>query len=175
MSCYCGSDSVLEWAHSWKSESCVTFRVLQDLLQPAEQKTLLNRITFDLGFFFKLRWNICFSFFHYFKWLPLNSCWFETCLRFWLFLHFFVVFKAKLVQDLGLSHQMCVLNSMALFAELRAPRSSESVRVIDMSFSGVQARVFESTAPGPRRLKPGVVYFHGGGWALGSARECDSL
>lgn len=76
-----------------------------------------------------------------------------------------------MVQDLGLSNQMSVLNYMALFAELRAPCSSESVRVTDMSFSGVQARVFESTAPGPQRLKRGVVYFHGGGWALGSARE----
>ncbi|XP_058233100.1 neutral cholesterol ester hydrolase 1 [Hemibagrus wyckioides] len=81
-----------------------------------------------------------------------------------------MMWTANVVQDLGLSNQMSVLNYMALFAELRAPCSSESVRVTDMSFSGVQARVFESTAPGPRRLKRGVVYFHGGGWALGSAR-----
>lgn len=64
---------------------------------------------------------------------------------------------------------------MALFAELRAPCSSDSVRVTDATFSGVQARVFESTVPGPWRLRRGVVYFHGGGWALGSAREWKSL
>ncbi|KAI5091961.1 neutral cholesterol ester hydrolase 1-like, partial [Silurus meridionalis] len=81
-----------------------------------------------------------------------------------------MMWAAKLVQDLGLSNQMRVLNSMALWVELRAPRSSERVRVSDMTFSGVQARVFESMSPGPHRLKPAVVYFHGGGWALGSAR-----
>uniref|UniRef100_A0A8C3FX32 Neutral cholesterol ester hydrolase 1 n=1 Tax=Cyclopterus lumpus TaxID=8103 RepID=A0A8C3FX32_CYCLU len=37
----------------------------------------------------------------------------------------------------------------------------------DSSLGGVPARVFLPTAG--RRLKRGVVYFHGGGWALGSA------
>ncbi|KAJ8278134.1 hypothetical protein GJAV_G00084240 [Gymnothorax javanicus] len=39
-----------------------------------------------------------------------------------------------------------------------------------MTFGGVQVRLFESTRGEAGQLKRGVVYFHGGGWALGSAR-----
>ncbi|KAK1806486.1 hypothetical protein P4O66_004999, partial [Electrophorus voltai] len=76
----------------------------------------------------------------------------------------------NLIQDLGLCHHVRVLNFVVSVLELRDPRSSEFVRVTDTSFSGVPARVFESIAPGPERLKRGVIYFHGGGWALGSGR-----
>ncbi|KAI4885990.1 hypothetical protein NFI96_025349 [Prochilodus magdalenae] len=78
--------------------------------------------------------------------------------------------QSNLVQDLGLGHNIHVLNYVVSLVEVRGPQSSESVQVTDTSFGGVQARVFESTSPGQRRLKRGVVYFHGGGWALGSGR-----
>ncbi|KAG9283460.1 neutral cholesterol ester hydrolase 1 isoform X1 [Astyanax mexicanus] len=74
------------------------------------------------------------------------------------------------VQDLGLGHHLHVLNYMVTLIEVRGPQSSETVRVTDTSFDGVQARVFESVTPGSRRLKRGVIYFHGGGWALGTGR-----
>uniref|UniRef100_A0A672QIC2 Neutral cholesterol ester hydrolase 1 n=1 Tax=Sinocyclocheilus grahami TaxID=75366 RepID=A0A672QIC2_SINGR len=43
------------------------------------------------------------------------------------------------------------------------------IQVTETSFGGVQAQVFESTAADQEpHLKRGVVYFHGGGWTLGS-------
>ncbi|XP_062841617.1 neutral cholesterol ester hydrolase 1 [Trichomycterus rosablanca] len=107
----------------------------------------------------------------YSVYLPLPATVAEPCKLMLLDSVFRTMFYVgKLVQDLGLSQQIQVLNYMALFIELRAPHSTESVRVTDTTFSGVQARVFESVAPGPQRLKRGVIYFHGGGWALGSGR-----
>ncbi|KAL7840617.1 hypothetical protein AOLI_G00259400 [Acnodon oligacanthus] len=107
----------------------------------------------------------------YYIYLPLPSAVAEP----WKLMLLDAVFRAmmhvgNLVQDLGLAHNTHVLNYMVTLVEVRGPQSSESVRVTDTSFEGVQARVFESTLPGPRRLKRGVVYFHGGGWALGSGR-----
>uniref|UniRef100_A0A673MXD3 Neutral cholesterol ester hydrolase 1 n=1 Tax=Sinocyclocheilus rhinocerous TaxID=307959 RepID=A0A673MXD3_9TELE len=46
-----------------------------------------------------------------------------------------------------------------------------TIRVTETSFGGVQAQVFESTAADQEpHLKRGVVYFHGGGWTLGSGK-----
>ncbi|XP_064188719.1 neutral cholesterol ester hydrolase 1-like [Anguilla rostrata] len=76
----------------------------------------------------------------------------------------------NLVHDLGLTHHIHVLNFAVNHFEMQAPESSKGVRVQDMSFSGVQVRLFESTRAEEGQLKRGVVYLHGGGWALGSAR-----
>ncbi|KAJ8387174.1 hypothetical protein AAFF_G00159860 [Aldrovandia affinis] len=76
----------------------------------------------------------------------------------------------NLAHDLGLSHHIHVLNFAVNHFEMQGPESSEGVHVQDTSFSGVQVRVFESTQGEEGQLKRGVVYLHGGGWALGSAR-----
>ncbi|KAJ8279285.1 hypothetical protein COCON_G00063510 [Conger conger] len=76
----------------------------------------------------------------------------------------------NLVHDLGLIHHIHVLNFAVNHFEMQAPESSEGVRVQDMSLSGVQVRLFESTRGEEGQLKRGVIYLHGGGWALGSAR-----
>ncbi|XP_026863825.2 neutral cholesterol ester hydrolase 1 isoform X2 [Electrophorus electricus] len=107
----------------------------------------------------------------YYIYLPLPS----TITEPWKLMLLDAVFRCmmhvgNLIQDLGLCHHVRVLNFVVSVLELRGPRSSEFVRVTDTSFSGVPARVFESIAPGPERLKRGVIYFHGGGWALGSGR-----
>ncbi|XP_034416145.1 neutral cholesterol ester hydrolase 1-like [Cyclopterus lumpus] len=76
---------------------------------------------------------------------------------------------------LGVCHRVHLLNQVVSWVEEVEARSCSAVHVSDSSLGGVPARVFLPTAG--RRLKRGVVYFHGGGWALGSARmrSYDSL
>lgn len=45
------------------------------------------------------------------------------------------------------------------------------VKVSDITFAGVQVRVYEPPAGGEGHLRRGLMYFHGGGWALGSGSE----
>ncbi|XP_057178491.1 neutral cholesterol ester hydrolase 1-like [Triplophysa rosa] len=73
-----------------------------------------------------------------------------------------------LAHDLGLSHPFAFVKYFMSWNEIESAQSSPGVRVTDASFAGVHARVFESTLAG--HLKRGVVYFHGGGWTLGSAK-----
>uniref|UniRef100_A0A3B4TD10 Neutral cholesterol ester hydrolase 1 n=1 Tax=Seriola dumerili TaxID=41447 RepID=A0A3B4TD10_SERDU len=47
-------------------------------------------------------------------------------------------------------------------------RSCPAVLVTDSALGGVPTRVFQPK--GGKKLKRGVIYFHGGGWALGSGR-----
>uniref|UniRef100_A0A674B291 Neutral cholesterol ester hydrolase 1 n=1 Tax=Salmo trutta TaxID=8032 RepID=A0A674B291_SALTR len=50
------------------------------------------------------------------------------------------------------------------------PWSSPTVSVTDSALGGVPARVFQPVGGGAK-LRRGVLYFHGGGWALGSGRK----
>lgn len=45
------------------------------------------------------------------------------------------------------------------------------VKVSDITFAGIPVRVYEPPAGGEGYLRRGLIYFHGGGWALGSASE----
>lgn len=45
------------------------------------------------------------------------------------------------------------------------------VRVSDATFAGVPVRVYEPLTGGQGQLRRGLVFLHGGGWALGSASE----
>lgn len=45
------------------------------------------------------------------------------------------------------------------------------VKVSDITFAGIPVRVYEPPAGGEGYLRRGLMYFHGGGWALGSASE----
>jgi acetyl esterase len=53
----------------------------------------------------------------------------------------------------------------------RAPRPSR-LEVEDRSIDGVPVRIFR---PQGEDLKPGVIYFHGGGWVLGSCETHDDM
>uniref|UniRef100_A0A8C2EXW3 Neutral cholesterol ester hydrolase 1 n=1 Tax=Cyprinus carpio TaxID=7962 RepID=A0A8C2EXW3_CYPCA len=76
-----------------------------------------------------------------------------------------------LAHNLGLSRPFDIAKYAASWDEIKGPQSSPAIRVTETSFGGVQAQVFESTAADQEpRLKRGVVYFHGGGWTLGSGR-----
>ncbi|XP_022606257.1 neutral cholesterol ester hydrolase 1-like [Seriola dumerili] len=45
------------------------------------------------------------------------------------------------------------------------------VKVSDMTFAGVPVRLYEPPAGGEGHLRRGLMFFHGGGWALGSAKK----
>ncbi|KAK9953189.1 hypothetical protein ABG768_017206 [Culter alburnus] len=73
--------------------------------------------------------------------------------------------------DLGLSRPFDVARYAASWDVIQGPQSIPAVRVTDTYFAGVEAQVFEPTASDQElHLKRGVVYFHGGGWTLGSGK-----
>ncbi|XP_073687122.1 neutral cholesterol ester hydrolase 1-like [Garra rufa] len=71
--------------------------------------------------------------------------------------------------DLGLTSPFGLVKFISAFTEVKSIESSPTVRVTDASFGGVEARVYESV-PAGQSLKRGVVYFHGGGWTVGSTK-----
>ncbi|XP_077592099.1 neutral cholesterol ester hydrolase 1-like isoform X1 [Stigmatopora nigra] len=71
-------------------------------------------------------------------------------------------------QSLGVCHRAHLLNKVVSWAETIEARSSATVHVSDGELGGVAARIFLSK--GDRKPKRGVVYFHGGGWSLGTGR-----
>ena len=81
------------------------------------------------------------------------------------------VFQGDAAQALGVCHSVHMLNSVVSRLEVIEPWSSPTVRVTDSALGGVPARVFQPVGGGAK-LRRGVLYFHGGGWALGSGRKC---
>ncbi|XP_070709158.1 neutral cholesterol ester hydrolase 1-like [Pempheris klunzingeri] len=69
---------------------------------------------------------------------------------------------------LGVCHRVHLLNQVVSWVEVIEARSCPAVHVTDSTLGGVPARVFRPK--GGKQLKRGVLYFHGGGWALGSGR-----
>uniref|UniRef100_A0A3Q3H140 Neutral cholesterol ester hydrolase 1 n=1 Tax=Labrus bergylta TaxID=56723 RepID=A0A3Q3H140_9LABR len=45
------------------------------------------------------------------------------------------------------------------------------VKVSDITFAGVPVRLYEPPAGGEGHLRRGLMFFHGGGWALGSGKK----
>ncbi|OCT80762.1 neutral cholesterol ester hydrolase 1 [Xenopus laevis] len=84
---------------------------------------------------------------------------------------------SNLVHYFGLSHHLRVLNFVSNYFDKLDPVSSEHLKVTDTVFDGVEVRIFEPTKGFNKKLKKAIVYIHGGGWALGSARtrSYDSL
>uniref|UniRef100_A0A8C6YTR2 Neutral cholesterol ester hydrolase 1 n=1 Tax=Nothoprocta perdicaria TaxID=30464 RepID=A0A8C6YTR2_NOTPE len=79
-------------------------------------------------------------------------------------------FLCHLIHYLRLSHHLIVLNYViGTFDKLKSV-SSERISITDAVFDGVEVRVFEPPAKQDETLKRSVVYIHGGGWALASAR-----
>uniref|UniRef100_A0A3Q2XPQ9 Neutral cholesterol ester hydrolase 1 n=1 Tax=Hippocampus comes TaxID=109280 RepID=A0A3Q2XPQ9_HIPCM len=76
--------------------------------------------------------------------------------------------RSNMSHALGLCHQVHLLNRVVSWVELIEARSSAGVLVSDGVLGGVPSRIFQAT--GGRWPKRGVLYFHGGGWALGTAR-----
>ncbi|XP_073343932.1 neutral cholesterol ester hydrolase 1-like [Pagrus major] len=69
---------------------------------------------------------------------------------------------------LGVCHRVHLLNQVVSWVEVIEARSCAAVHVTDSALGGVPTRVFQPKEG--KQLKRGVLYFHGGGWALGSGR-----
>ncbi|KAG7231311.1 hypothetical protein INR49_012151 [Caranx melampygus] len=69
---------------------------------------------------------------------------------------------------LGVCHRVHLLNQVVSWVEVIEARSCPAVHVTDFELGGVPTRVFQPK--GGKGLKRGIIYFHGGGWALGSGR-----
>ena len=75
-------------------------------------------------------------------------------------------------QWLGFDHFILTIRKTSeFFNKDPGPDFLPGVKVSDEEFSGVQVRVYEASG-GEGGLKRGILYFHGGGWALGSTSEC---
>ncbi|KAM9713266.1 neutral cholesterol ester hydrolase 1-like [Menidia menidia] len=75
---------------------------------------------------------------------------------------------SDVAHTLGVCHRVHLLNRLVSWVEVIEARSCPAVQVTDIRLGGVPTRVFQPN--GGKNLKRGVVYFHGGGWALGSGR-----
>ncbi|XP_072111046.1 arylacetamide deacetylase-like isoform X1 [Mobula birostris] len=75
---------------------------------------------------------------------------------------------AELTEFIGLKHYMEVMMLLTV-AEMVGPTSDVNVTVVDTTFNGVAVRVFEP-ATRSTGLRRAVIYLHGGGWCLGSAK-----
>ncbi|XP_048845234.1 neutral cholesterol ester hydrolase 1a [Brienomyrus brachyistius] len=82
-----------------------------------------------------------------------------------------VMQMGTVAHTLGLIRDIDVLSVVVGTFGLLGPESSENLRVSDTVFAGVEVRVYQSTLREVGELKRGVVYIHGGGWALGSTRS----
>ncbi|XP_074047033.1 neutral cholesterol ester hydrolase 1 isoform X1 [Macrotis lagotis] len=78
--------------------------------------------------------------------------------------------QSQLIQDMGLSHHLIALNFIIVSFGRKSAWSSKNVQITDTNFDGVEVRVFEGFPKTKEPLKSGVIYIHGGGWALASAR-----
>ncbi|XP_072314178.1 neutral cholesterol ester hydrolase 1a [Eucyclogobius newberryi] len=78
---------------------------------------------------------------------------------------------AALMHWLGFGHSILTMRAVSEFMEVDiGPEFVPGVKVTDETFAGVPVRVYEASG-GDGSLRRGLVYFHGGGWALGSAKK----
>ncbi|XP_023371532.1 neutral cholesterol ester hydrolase 1 isoform X2 [Otolemur garnettii] len=77
---------------------------------------------------------------------------------------------SNLIHYLGLSHHLLALNFIIVSFGKKTAWSSAQVKVTDTEFDGVEVRVFEGPRKPEEPLQRSVVYVHGGGWALASAK-----
>ncbi|XP_027798012.1 neutral cholesterol ester hydrolase 1 [Marmota flaviventris] len=77
---------------------------------------------------------------------------------------------SHLIHSLGLSHHLIALNFIIVSFGKKSAWSSAQVNVTDTDFDGVEVRVFEASPKPQELMRRSVVYIHGGGWALASAK-----
>ncbi|XP_059247520.1 neutral cholesterol ester hydrolase 1 isoform X1 [Mustela nigripes] len=77
---------------------------------------------------------------------------------------------SNLIHSLGLSHHLLALNFIIISFGKKSAWSSAQVKVTDTDFDGVEVRVFEGSPKPEEPLKRSIIYIHGGGWALASAK-----
>uniref|UniRef100_A0A8D0L965 Neutral cholesterol ester hydrolase 1 n=1 Tax=Sphenodon punctatus TaxID=8508 RepID=A0A8D0L965_SPHPU len=77
----------------------------------------------------------------------------------------------NLIHYMRLSHHLRALNYMIGAIDKLEPPSQGHLKITDTLFDGVEVRVFEPATEQGEALRRSVVYIHGGGWALTSAKS----
>ncbi|XP_062873076.1 neutral cholesterol ester hydrolase 1a [Trichomycterus rosablanca] len=77
---------------------------------------------------------------------------------------------ADVTHSVGLTHHIHTINLVISSFEWMVPPDYEEVRTLDTEFSGVHVRVYQPEATQSGSLRRGVVFIHGGGWALGTPK-----
>ncbi|XP_047467557.1 neutral cholesterol ester hydrolase 1-like [Mugil cephalus] len=74
---------------------------------------------------------------------------------------------------LGIEHYILSIRRSTEGLESSDPGAGviPGVKVSDIAFSGVPVRVYEPPAGGEGHLRRGLMFLHGGGWALGSGKR----
>ncbi|KAJ6660954.1 hypothetical protein lerEdw1_016974 [Lerista edwardsae] len=76
----------------------------------------------------------------------------------------------KLAHFLGLSHHLKLLNLVIGAFDRLSSQPLERVKITDTQFDSVEVRVYEPLGEKEETLKRSVIYIHGGGWAVASAK-----
>lgn len=77
----------------------------------------------------------------------------------------------SLFQSLGVCHQAQAMRCIIRTLQDLSPEPKGGLKVTDTIFAGVEVRIYESNPERSNQLQPGLVFIHGGGWALGSNKE----
>ncbi|XP_077059741.1 arylacetamide deacetylase-like 4 isoform X2 [Siphateles boraxobius] len=80
----------------------------------------------------------------------------------------------QILVRLGLCHQLNFTRLCRFFIMGRKGSVPHGLRIKDLTFGGVPARVYEPTAASGEK-KRGLVYFHGGGWMFGCIDDYDEV
>ncbi|KAK0135311.1 Arylacetamide deacetylase-like 3 [Merluccius polli] len=88
-----------------------------------------------------------------------------------------VAVVGRVLERLGLCHQVSFTRWCRSCFLTRTNPVPPGLRVKDRDFSGVPVRIYEptSTTSALKGLRRGLVYFHGGGWVMGSIDSADEV
>ncbi|XP_030634410.1 arylacetamide deacetylase-like 4 [Chanos chanos] len=73
----------------------------------------------------------------------------------------------RILERLGICDQVKFSRRVTGYMTVRKTPPPPGLRIKDLTFAGVPVRVYEPTVPSDRKRR-GLVYFHGGGWVVGS-------
>lgn len=79
----------------------------------------------------------------------------------------------RILERLGLCHQLQFVRWCSDHLSVRKP-PPPGLRIKDATFAGVPVRIYEPTAVSEHKRR-GLMYFHGGGWVLGSIDLYDGV
>ncbi|XP_007439654.1 neutral cholesterol ester hydrolase 1 [Python bivittatus] len=108
----------------------------------------------------------------YYVYLPLPS----TVSESWYLMVLDAFFRlaqqsCNLAHSMGLGHHIRLLNVFIHNLESLTSLPAEHVKITDTTFDGVAVRVYQPFAESQKTLRRSLIYIHGGGWALLSAKS----
>ncbi|XP_023683321.2 arylacetamide deacetylase-like 4 [Paramormyrops kingsleyae] len=80
----------------------------------------------------------------------------------------------RILERMGLCHQITFTRKVLSWLTVRKEPVPSGLRIKDLMFANVPVRAYEPTVPSGGRRRA-LVYFHGGGWVLGSIDTADAV